>query len=816
MRLTRGVVMVVLAASPCAFPQGGVLARKTADGRIVFQAVEAIQINGSRQVRLMPPGTVQVTPNDAKRYPKLSLGQIGTIRADSTHRLVRLDADAKPDGTILPENFAPKAAVEAGAAAGRLAIEVLTSKKGKKGEIVTPEEFFAFLSGTDPNRLLLDFVSRAAVFASRKEQLLAMEGLAASLPDWPATAELRETLRSRIADTLTDFENKGPFSNLLDAREYSDTSVRAFPNDAPLAELRRQVVQKIDFIVNSGLVLRSLAASGDWDVLLDKYLAFERYQWSFPDLMQLRQAALEESARSHAGRARLLAVRQLHADALREATRAAQRDPDNTEIARLLESEKVLLSQADARRAAASRRALPKDSPEDRRFRRNLYNAEQSVRDKDYAKAETSIKAAEAENPGAPETLLCRAQLAAALDRHAEALPLLDQYDRAVSDPLERAAGEKVRNQVLYEFEKKKTAVKHALAGLGQAGEYSQLRTAIGEALKLDAADDDFLYLGGATAAALGDKAAAKDLLQRYLSRSVSLRGDLERRDRAFRILAALDPPARPESRGALNWLSGRPVPSGAFYCPLSASFQLPIDSVAGYKLRMSFQWNQGRLLSIATSFEDDKGLQNYRALSGAAEASGQFYFEYAGEDPQVQAVSARKPEKNADFRVLRVTRQGGAAHLVDDRGRPRIVLRQHAQFDIATLSLLEGVTGTGIAGNSVFNPFIWDGVHYFSLTWDRQGRLDSAREWGVDNLVRFTWSGDRLMKISAYRKDSAAPYYERTIAYSGAQIAGESYSAGNRSGRVKYVYNGSVLQQIQIEDGGVHDGKKWIVRPRS
>jgi hypothetical protein len=369
---------------------------------------------------------------------------------------------------------------------------------------------------------------------------------------------------------------------------------------------------------------------------------------------------------------------------------------------------------------------------------------------------------------------------------------------------------------VLYELEKKKAAVKQRMQALLQSGEYSKLGAAAGEALKLDAEDEDFLYHGGVTAAVLRGNPAAKDLLERYLARSNSLRGDLKRRDRAFRVLASLNQPAAAPPAGAPNWLSGRPLAEGLLYCPVSAAFQLPIESVAGYKVRMNFQWDRGRLYSITSSFDDDKGVQSYRAMSGSNDASGQFYFEYRGADPQVQVASPAKPEKPADLAGLRVARDNGVAFVVDGQGRPRIVLREHPQFNTAALSLLEGPVATGLAGNSFFNPFIWDGLHYFSLTYDRQGRLDSAREWGVDNLVRFTWSGDRLMKISAWHKDSATPYYQRSIAYSGAEISAETYSAGSKTGRIRYVYNGKVLQQVQVEDGGVHDGKKWVVRVRS
>jgi hypothetical protein len=312
---------------------------------------------------------------------------------------------------------------------------------------------------------------------------------------------------------------------------------------------------------------------------------------------------------------------------------------------------------------------------------------------------------------------------------------------------------------------------------------------------------------------------AAKERLDRYLVRSNSLRGDLQARDRAARIRTLVDSPkptAPAASTGTPNWFSGKRWPDGVYYCPGSAAFQLPIDSVAGYRLRMSFQWDGNRLSSITSTFEDEKGRQNYRALGGPDDSPGNFFFRYPGADAQVQVASSHKFDGPAGLPELRVVHDAPTPpHLVDDHGLPRVVLEDSAQFDPAVLSILEGPIGTGLAGNSYFNPFLWDGLHYFSLTYGPSGRLASAREWNADNLVRFTWAGDRLTEIRAFRKDSTTPYYQRTISYSGAMIVGESYNLGNRSGQIKYVYSGKVLQQVKIEDGGVHDGKTWTVRMR-
>ena len=423
---------------------------------------------------------------------------------------------------------------------------------------------------------------------------------------------------------------------------------------------------------------------------------------------------------------------------------------------------------------------------------------------------------AQKENKDAPEILVAQAELLAARDRHAEALPLLDAYDRAVADPAAREIGNAARNDILYDLGKKRTAYRQQLQKFLQDGEYSKLRVTAAQALTLDPEDDDFLYYSGTAAAVFRDNAAAKERLDRYLLKSNSLRGDPETRDRAVRIRALLDAPKAPTPSGTPNWLSGRPMPDGGYYCPVSGAFQVPIDSVIGYKLRMNFLWDRNRLLSIGTTFEDEKGQQNYRALGGPAESQGNFFFGYFGNDPQVQVASPGKLAAPVTLQELKVSHDGpNPRHLVNELGLTRIVLQDHTQFNVAVLSLLEGPVSTGIAGNSFFNPFIWDGLHYFSLTYDTQGRLASAKEWNADNLVRFTWSSDRLVEIRAFRKDSAAPYYQRAISYSGAMITGESYSEGSKTGQIKYVYSGKNLQQIKVEDGGVHDDKTWTVRVR-
>jgi hypothetical protein len=807
----KHLALLAMVFPPSATAQSGLLGERLPAGQIRFRAVEEFQIAGSRRVRLMPVATQRVTPDEAKRLPRLDLAQAGTIRTDASNRLVRLDESGKPSDVILPDDFAPKTPVDAAGAQARLPIEAFQSRKSKTGDLIAPETFFVFIPGAEPDRLALAFINRSSAFLSLDEQLAAMEGFAASFPDSPAAAEFRDQLRDRISTGIAAFENRGPYSGLLLTRRFADLAHRAFPADPALSDLAATVAKRIQFIDSTRLSLESLAAAGEWDLLLNAYLPFEPYQWSFPDMIELRRTALEESARLHAHRGTLLAERQQNADALRELALASGRDPDNPQISKLLENTRVTASEAEA--ATVKLHPLPTGSPDELRFKFGLHDAEKAIQENDFAKAEAGIAEASAANKDAPEILILQAKLLAARGRDADALPLLDRYYRTVSDPAAREIGSAARRNLLADLEKKRADFKQRIAVLHTEGDYSKLRATANQALALDPNDDDFLYYSGATAAVFRDQAAAKQRLDRYLERSNSLGGDLEARDRAFHIRALLDTPPSAQLPGTPNWFSGRPLAEGIYYCPASGAFQLPIEAVQGYKLRMSFQWDSNRLNAIATTFDDEKGAQNYRGLGGP-ESQGNFYFAYRGSDPQVQAVSTSKfdgPDELANLRIVRAA--PNPPHLVDDSGLPRIVLQDSPQFNPAVLSILEGPLSTTVAGNSFFNPFIWDGLHYFSLAYDSQGRIASAREWNADNLVRFTWSGDRLTEIRAFRKDSSSPYYQRTISYSGTMLTGETYSEGNKAGQIKYVYSGKVLQQVRVEDGGVHDGKTWIVR---
>jgi hypothetical protein len=381
-----------------------------------------------------------------------------------------------------------------------------------------------------------------------------------------------------------------------------------------------------------------------------------------------------------------------------------------------------------------------------------------------------------------------------------------------------------VRNRVVYELQKQKETSHRDIEGLLSKGEYTRLYAASTSALKLDAMDPEFLYAAGVSASILHKRDEAKVLIDSYLKQSDNLAGDDASRIRVRRLLAAPTEQGIPELTGTKNWFSGQSLAKGIYYCPLSLAFQVPVDSVSGYKFRMIYSWEHGRLTAIHTEFEDEKGRQDYATLaSGAAgghgkngSSIGDFVFIYDGSGHRVRAIRLGEHAKSTiakDGDVHLLKNADGSVRLVDASGDAEIVLPNDPLVDTEVVRHFLGPVTTLVSGNSFFNPFIWDGIHYFTAAYDDQGRVSTAKEWNTDNLVRFSWDKQRLTEVAAYHGHAAEPYYRRTISYSGEKISAEEYTTEAHSGRIKYVYTKDVLTSVKLEDGGVHDGKTWMAR---
>src|SRR6185436_9987161 len=145
-------------------------------------------------------------------------------------------------------------------------------------------------------REVYEFVTNGKAFSNLDQQLRAMEGFVKSFPGTPSVADFRNGLERQMTAELAELENGGPFANLLMTQKFGELARTVYASDAALQKLHERIVERRAFIEGRLALLPSLAVSGDWDLVLENYLDFERYQASFPSMIALRVQAYEESA----------------------------------------------------------------------------------------------------------------------------------------------------------------------------------------------------------------------------------------------------------------------------------------------------------------------------------------------------------------------------------------------------------------------------------------------------------------------------------------------------------------------------------------
>jgi hypothetical protein len=321
--------------------------------------------------------------------------------------------------------------------------------------------------------------------------------------------------------------------------------------------------------------------------------------------------------------------------------------------------------------------------------------------------------------------------------------------------------------------------------------------------------------------------------LQAYLLVSNSVSGDIKRRDRAYRVLTLLQSPRPSTVKGDANWLSGRKWGAGVYYDPESLAFQPRIAAIKGHKEEVSFAWdNSGKLTAISSAFENDKAALEFRgrlsvpetaaAPPGAALASmpcpdGAFWFQYYPDYPQVARVTCAKPAGGAvssNWSVKAVKANGAESQVVVTPDGEAIdghweypVLLSNPRLNPDVFAMLERPAALGFAGNPYFNPFVWTGLHMFRFSYDKQGRVESAAEVGVNRTARFAWDGDRLQSVTVSSEAGGQPEYRRDLSYTGDRLVSESVSYNGKHSKITYKYQGDKLVEADVEDSGPHDG---------
>jgi hypothetical protein len=102
------------------------------------------------------------------------------------------------------------------------------------------------------------------------------------------------------------------------------------------------------------------------------------------------------------------------------------------------------------------------------------------------------------------------------------------------------------------------------------------------------------------------------------------------------------------------------------------------------------------------------------------------------------------------------------------------------------------------VAGNRFFNPFVWEKLYYFRLTYDDRGVAIHAQELtgpkgspGEQGLD-FEWNGMQLTAIRGFIGKNKN--YERTMQYQDGLLMSEEIQGAGKPSHIKYTYVGNRL----------------------
>jgi hypothetical protein len=655
----------------------------------------------------------------------------------------------------------------------------------KTGTEVPISDFVAFLPASeDLTALCMDTRALELLGGKGKGFPTQVELMAATVkayPADPAFAPLEKYVESAMRSRYDAFEDgSGGVDLLNEGLKFSSLSQAVYPNSFEQDKLRKLLTNRKAWLDRKIAIQNAFAAAGRWDTFLLGDRDLERYQQWFPDMAKAHTQALEGSLQLHAKIGGTLSSDGDYGGAYREFRLAGLRKPSDSAL-----HEQALQAWTEYSRRIAmdlqSKRSKLGAGPQSA-VERDLYFAEQNKQARKLDDALKNVEDAEAVmksslpagtvSNATLKVWYTKADILAAEDRITEALAALEAYDLNAVDE-ERAQADKLRNQLLFNLASTLKGMKTRMQSAWSDGNFAAVQQLSAQGLRMKADDTDLLYYAGLAAVARRDPKQGRDLLTRYLDISNTLDANAEQRAQVSRLLPAIAASSR-AAQGEANWLSGERLPKGVFYSPLSLAFQPHIDHIeASNKLHVQFEWERERLKSVVPMFEKGDHVT----------AEVKFQFAYENAVPQVVSAadgSDIPPAIPAD---------------PDEAYKRASVLV--ANNPLVDPLFIQRVTGKnlalGIAGNRFFNPFVWEKLYYFRLTYDDQGRVSHAQELASpkgapgEQALDFEWSGMQLTAVRGYL--GKAKNYERTMQYQDGLLVSEEVQGAGKASKIKYVY---------------------------
>jgi hypothetical protein len=790
-------VCLTLAASL----QAGILVTRVPQG---FQFVEAASVSVNGKDKVLNLGSDPKVGDRLGKLASLRLG--GAILLDAGSGVMAAYEDGRVE-YLLPEGTPKNAPGDAAAIWKSARLAYKKSPSDKTPAEVNLSEFVAFLPEGPPqltryatDRRALELIGGKAKVFDTEINLIA--AVVKAYPAEPAMAPIERFVDQAMQQRYEAFESGTAGLEVLDeALRFAQLSAAIYPKQPEQARLRDALAARKAWLERKSAVLKAFAAVHDWDALLLGGRDFEPYQHAFPELASLHGDALKQSLDLHrqAGEERL--AESDFAAAFREFRVASYRQPSD----RILQ-QKVLMAWTDySRRIASDHLGSRKQLSSGQREAIN-----QALRFATGYKEENkldlglkSVLEAEAIDPDSLPVLLKKAEILGARGQFNQALATLDVYDlHAVDEEREKASS--LRNDLLFKRTSSVEDIKTLLKAAWAEGSFHKMHDLAMRGLTAKDDDAELLYQAGMASLVTHNVPDGKNYFTRYLEVSNTLDADQEQRIRVRTVIAGLGaaPVVAPSvaAGGSVNWMSGMRLPKDVYYCPASLAFQAHVDHIeASNKMRVAYDWDGDRLRSLVPTFDKAEHATGERRVAFAYDAA--FPAVNAVAYDAAQIVSSKDPDESYK--------------------RSALLLSNNPYVDPGAVQQLTGKNiAIGISGNKYFNPFVWDAIHYFRLTYDNRGRVAQAREISgptaapADSVLEFDWDGSILTAIRGYQgaANQRRQTYERTMEYQDGRLVSEQIQSQGKTWRIKYNYNGgSLASAVCDRDPSLDDRSRQV-----
>jgi len=781
----------------------GILVFRSAQG-LQFTDATAITVNGKDKVLSLGDRPTVGVP-----VSKLAAGRLSGVLLKDGDAGVLLEYEPGKIDYLFPEGLPKNTPAEAPGAWKASRIAYKQSAKDKTVTDISIDAFVAFLpAGTDDlAKLCTDSQALQLMGGKGKSFPTQVELMSASAKAYaadPAVAPLERYVEDAMRSRYDAFEDGTGGVDVLDqGLQFSSLSQAVYPNSPEQDKLRKLLTNRKAWLDRRIAVQKAFVAAAQWDAFLLGDRDLERYQRSFPEMAKDHTQALEGSLQLHAKAAATLQSEGDYGAAHREFLVAGRRKPSDSALHEQAMQAWTEYSRRNAMDLQARRSKLgagPQSAVE-----RDLYFADQNrlagkLDDalKNVQDAEGVLQASQPVGAVSNATLkvwYAKAEILGAQNRITEALAALDDYDlHAVEE--ERTPADKLRNGLLFSLGDSLKGLKTRLQAAWSKGNFAMVQQLSAQSLRMKADDADMLYYAGMAALARREAKPGHDFLARYLEVPNTLDADAEQRAQVSRLLPTIVAPLG-AGQGDANWLSGEKLPKGVFYSPISLAFQPRIDHIdasgtASGKFHVMFEWDGERLKSVTPTFEKEE------------RATGEKRIRFGYEDRVPQVVWASDGDE---------ARPAAPANPDEAYKSATVLLPNNPLVDPLAIQRINGKNLTlVVAGNRFFNPFVWEKLYYFRLTYDDRGRVSHAQQvtgpGGApgEQALDFEWNGMQLTSIRGYVGKTRN--YERTMQYQDGLLVSEEIQVQGKPSRIKYSYAANRLVSAEAATDATLDNR--------